>query len=154
MAPSPRPASESKSKSSSSTESATVTVDEYMAPRVPLEASIFAAVLFVFYLFALVQRGWFGDDKGGEAATQLLRRFSPGGLAVFRRVVRFSFWAMAIIHPIEAWWFDRTRLQKFGVRRGGRLWWLWIGSSLVEGGSPMKRFDIVVERLRGTGKRE
>lgn len=131
-----------------------VVVDEYMLPRVPYDLSIFFAVLFYYLCFVLVQTGWVAD--GGVLARGVeVGGLFPGGVEGFRWLVRVIFVPVVGIHLVETWLLERTRLRKYGVRRGGKVWWLWVGSVFIEGAMAFKRFDIVVERLkaRGEGKK-
>ena len=132
-----------------------VTVDEYMPPRWPYDAAVFAAVLVYYVVFGMVRAGVFDQDQddgvGGvgaaaRAAVEAVR--FPHGLAGFRWLVDAIFVPVLGIHLTETWWLERTRLRRFGVPRGSRVWWLWVGSVFIEGAMAFKRFDIVVERLR------
>ncbi|KAK4040343.1 hypothetical protein C8A01DRAFT_46326 [Parachaetomium inaequale] len=128
-----------------------VVVNEYMPPRVPYDAAIAVAVLVYFVSFALVRMGC--AAPGGLLARGVEAVRFPGGVGGFTWLVDVIFVPVLGIHLFEAWWLERTRLQRFGVRRGSRVWWLWMGSVFVEGAMAFKRFDIVVERLRGEGKK-
>jgi fumarate reductase subunit C len=68
-------------------------------------------------------------------------------------LVRTIFVPVLGIHVAETWWLERSRLKRFGVRRGSKVWWLWVVSVFIEGAMAFKRFDIVVERLKGEGKK-
>lgn len=131
---------------------AVVVVGEYMPPRVPYDLTIFLAVLFYYFTWVLVQAGGLGV---GSAAARVVEgvRF-PGGVAGFTWLVRTIFVPVLGIHVFETWLLERTRLRKFGVRRGSRVWWLWVGSVFVEGAMAFKRFDIIVERLKAEGKKK
>ena len=54
------------------------------------------------------------------------------------------------IHGVQAWRMDRTRLRRYNVVRGGRVWWLWMGDAMVEG---MYAFPPVDEWARGEEER-
>lgn len=134
------------------TAAAVVVVNEYMPPRVPYDLTIFLAVLFYYSTWVLVQAGGLG--AGGVAARVVEGVRFPGGVAGFAWLVRTIFVPVLGIHVFETWLLERTRLRKFGVRRGSRVWWLWVGSVFVEGAMAFKRFDIVVERLKAEGKKK
>ncbi|GAB1313521.1 hypothetical protein MFIFM68171_03731 [Madurella fahalii] len=123
-----------------------VVVDEYMAPRVPYDATIFVLVLQYFLLVGLLKAGLLGPGTalGGIVDASPF----PGGRAGFAWLVETIFVPVLGIHVAETWWLERSRLRKFGVRRWGRVWWFWMGSVFIEGFMAFKRFDIVVERLR------
>ncbi|KAL2157751.1 hypothetical protein VTH06DRAFT_5019 [Thermothelomyces fergusii] len=139
----------SSSSSSPGDGAAVVVVDEYMAPRVPWDLAVFVAVLVYYASLALVRAGLAGPGGGGAAAERALdaARF-PGGAAGFRWLVDALALPVLGIHLAETWWLERSRLRRFGVRRGSRVWWLWVGSVFIEGAMAFRRFDIVVERLR------
>jgi hypothetical protein len=56
-----------------------------------------------------------------------------------------------VIHLVECWWLDRTRLRGKMDRMSG-VWWAWMGCCFLEGLTAFKRFDREVERL--VGKKE
>jgi hypothetical protein len=130
-------------------------IDSYVPPRVPLDAAIFFAVLFYFAVAVLVRTGFFspvadtgtiGTGAPALAVQDALERFFPGGLAGFTWLVQTIFLPVLGIHLTEAWWMDRSRLCEHGVRRGSGVWWLWVGSTFVEGFMAFRRFDLLVER--------
>ena len=133
---------------------AVVVVDEYMPPRVPYDLTIFLAVLFYYLCFVLVQTGWVADGGVLARAVEVGGLF-PGGVEGFRWLVRVIFVPVVGIHVVETWLLERRKLRKYGVKRGSRVWWLWVGSVFIEGAMAFKRFDIVVERVkaRGEGKK-
>jgi hypothetical protein len=128
-----------------------VVVREYMPPRVPYDLAVFVAVLFYYFTFGLVRAGGFAP--GGLSALVVETVRFPGGVAGLKWLVNAIFVPVLAIHLVETWLLERTRLQKFGVRRGSRVWWLWVGSVFIEGAMAFKRFDIVVERLKAEGKK-
>ncbi|KAK3899596.1 hypothetical protein C8A05DRAFT_17990 [Staphylotrichum tortipilum] len=138
-------------------EGAVVVVAEYMPPRVPYDLAIFLAVLFYYFTFALVRLGLL-DPSNGSAAAVLAQtaveasRF-PGGVDGFVWLVNAIFVPVVGIHVFETWLLERTKLSKFGVRRGSKVWWMWVGSVFIEGAMAFKRFDIVVARLKAEGKK-
>ncbi|KAL2024114.1 hypothetical protein VTK56DRAFT_9894 [Thermocarpiscus australiensis] len=148
--PDPDPDPDLDLDSSSQSGETVVTVDEYMPPR-PGDWLILLSVVFYFALFALFRTGWFAQHGSGAAAAARamveMCRF-PYGVEGLRWVTEVIFVPVVGIHAAEAWWLERTRLRKFGVMRGSRVWWFWMVSVFVEGMMAFKRFDIVVERLR------
>ncbi|KAL2145214.1 hypothetical protein VTI28DRAFT_7723 [Corynascus sepedonium] len=137
---------------SSSAGAGTIAVNEYMAPRVPYDLAIFLAVLFYYLSFALVRAGLVAP--GSLAARGLEAARFPGGPAGFQWLVDTIIVPVLGIHIAETWWLERSRLRRFGVRRGSQVWWLWIGSVFIEGAMAFKRFDIIVERLKRDDKKK
>ncbi len=134
-----------------------VVVAEYMPPRVPYDLGVFLAVLFYYFTFALVRLGLFDPLNEGAAAVLVqkaveMSRF-PGGVDGFVWLVNTIFLPVLGIHLFETWLLERRKLSKFGVRRGSKVWWMWIGSVFIEGAMAFKRFDIVVERLQTEGRK-
>ena len=129
-----------------------VVVGEYVPPRWPYDGVIFGAVL-VYYFTCILLRAGYCEDGGLVGQVVEMVRF-PGGLAAFRWVVKTIFVPVLGIHLTETWWLVRTRLSRFGVRASSRVWWLWVGSVFIEGAMAFKRFDLLVERLRGQKKME
>jgi hypothetical protein len=140
------PESESGAKSGGG-DSAKVVVNEYMPPRIPVDITIFGSVLFYYACFTGVQLGYFAPGTAAARIVEELVRF-PYGLAGFTWLVRTIFVPVLAIHVAETWWLERSRLRRFGVRRGSKVWWLWVVSVFIEGGMAFKRFDLIVERLR------
>ncbi len=52
---------------------------------------------------------------------------------------------MALLHSAEAVYMERSRLQRHTVKMFGRVWWMWILSTFVEGVGAFLRFDEVVK---------
>ncbi|KAK3297887.1 uncharacterized protein B0H64DRAFT_393334 [Chaetomium fimeti] len=132
-------------------EKAVVVVNEYMAPRVPLDLAIFVGILAYYLSFGLV---WMGYVTPGSLTAQVVEavRF-PGGVEGFVWLVETIFVPVVVLHVFETWLLERTKLQKFGVKRGSAVWWMWVVSVFIEGAMAFKRFDIVVEKLKGKGKK-
>lgn len=133
---------------------ATVTVAEYVPPRGAYELTIFVLVLELYAAFALLRAGFLapGTVLGRlvEALTAFV--FPSHGLGGFVWLVETLIAPVVALHVAEAWWLERSRLRRFGVARGGRVWWLWMGSVSVEGFMAFKRFDELVERLKAKGQ--
>jgi len=58
------------------------------------------------------------------------------------------FWPMLAAHALEAATMHRTRMRRFNVPSGGRVWWAWVASCFVEGVGAFWRVDRVVEAER------
>jgi predicted CDP-diglyceride synthetase/phosphatidate cytidylyltransferase len=71
----------------------------------------------------------------------------------FTWLVEAIFVPVVVLHVFETWLLERTKLQKFGVRRGSAVWWKWVVSVFIEGAMAFKRFDLVVAKLRAQGKK-
>lgn len=129
-----------------------VVVREYMPPRVGSDMVIFLAVLFYYFTFGLVRAGCFVPGGLPAWAVEMVR--FPGGVDGFKWLVNTIFVPVLAIHVFETWLLERTKLQKFGVPRGSRVWWLWVGSVFIEGARAFTRFNIVVARLKAEGKKQ
>ncbi|KAK3304097.1 S-adenosyl-L-methionine-dependent methyltransferase [Chaetomium strumarium] len=110
-----------------------VVVNEYMPPRIPVDITIFSSVLFYYACFIAVQLGYFAPGTPASRIVEEVVRF-PYGPAGFTWLVRAIFVPVLAIHVAETWWLERSRLRRFGVRRGRKVWWLWMGSVFIEGG--------------------
>ena len=128
-----------------------VVVNEYMAPRVPLDLAIFVAVLGYYAAYGLVWMGYFTEGSAASRVVEGLR--FPGGVEQFTWLVEAIFVPVVALHVFETWLLERTKLQKFGVRRGSAVWWKWVVSVFIEGAMAFKRFDLVVEKVRAQGKK-
>ncbi|KAL2111337.1 hypothetical protein VUR80DRAFT_10235 [Thermomyces stellatus] len=72
----------------------------------------------------------------------------PGGARMQEWVVRAIRLPVLGIHLLEALHLDRTRLAKYGVRRGSGVWWAWMCSCFIEGFPAFRRFDGLVQQKR------
>ncbi|KAJ9161017.1 hypothetical protein NKR19_g2700 [Coniochaeta hoffmannii] len=115
-------------------------------------AVVTAGVVFYFACFAAVRLGWVRPGTGLWTALEKGGWF-PGGAGRFVWVVETIFVPVLGVHVGECWWLDRTRLRRFGVERGGGLWWMWMARCFLEGFSTFGSFDSVVKGER-EGKRE
>lgn len=70
----------------------------------------------------------------------------PGGPEWFVWIAKAIALPVLIIHLVEAYMMDRTRLRKYGVERGSGLWWTWIVSCFIEGYGCHQRIDAAVKR--------
>ncbi|KAK4228917.1 hypothetical protein QBC38DRAFT_473752 [Podospora fimiseda] len=126
-----------------------IVIKEFFPPR-PFDWIIFFSVLAYYFIYLFVQQGYFNDGTGVAQWLDTYWLF-PGilnGSKGFKWLTETIFWLVVGIHVAEASWLERSRLSKFGVKRGGKVWWLWMGSCFVEGAMAFKRFDILVERER------
>ncbi|KAK4122782.1 hypothetical protein N657DRAFT_480230 [Parathielavia appendiculata] len=129
-----------------------VVVSEYMPPRAPYDLAIIIGVLVYSACFGLICAGLV--ERGTAVGRVVEAARFPGGLRGFTWFVRdVLFWPTLVVHSTETWWLERSRLRQYGVKRGSKVWWLWMGSVFVEGFMVFKRFDIVVQRLRAQAKK-
>ncbi|KAK1836088.1 hypothetical protein QBC39DRAFT_422992 [Podospora conica] len=126
------------------------TVARYLPPR-GFDVVVFLGVLTYYSCYLLLRLGVL--DDGGLAAGWLEASPFPGGAEGFRWLVRTIAVPVLGIHVGEMWWFDRTRTSRYGVKRGGMVWWGWMGSVFFEGYPAFGRFDGEVRRVKG-GKKE
>ncbi|KAI0432283.1 putative integral membrane protein [Xylaria sp. FL1042] len=90
-----------------------------------------------------------GVLRPGTAAWRLLGAYFPyKGAEGFAWSVRTIAVPVAVIHFTEAWWMAHSRLAKYGVQMGSRLWFLWVLETFVEGFPAIRRFDGIVAEER------
>lgn len=70
----------------------------------------------------------------------------PGGPEWFLWISKMIALPVLLLHIAEAIMVDRTRLWKYGVQRGSKLWWKWMASTLIEGFGAFARIDATVKR--------
>lgn len=122
-----------------------IVVKRFLAPR-GFAAVVLTGVVFYFSCFATVRAGFVNP---GTPAWEILEKAGfPYGARGFRWLVDAIFIPVMAIHIGESWWFDRTRLARFGVARGSGLWWAWMVCCFFEGLTAFKRFDGEVALLR------
>ncbi|KAI4115842.1 MAG: hypothetical protein LQ345_003639 [Seirophora villosa] len=84
--------------------------------------------------------------------------FQPGSIifdVLLRHVARFARFCYTVqplvlsltlaIHLTEATYMARSRLRKHTVPTFSKLWWIWIGSTFIEGAGAFIRIDRIVE---------
>lgn len=126
-----------------------VEVTEYRRPR-GLGLFVFCSVLG--YLGCYAALPW---QVPGSALHSFWDAVFPGGARTQEWLVRTIFLPVVGIHLFEVLLMERTRLAKFGVRRGSGLWWAWLADCLIEGFPVFQRFDGLVRSLRkAKGKAE
>ncbi|KAK3941703.1 hypothetical protein QBC46DRAFT_381784 [Diplogelasinospora grovesii] len=126
-----------------------VVVKDFVPPR-PQDWAVFVSVAFYFVCFAVVRSGM---AESGTPLGNVLNHWLhvcgiSDGAAWYRWLVNTIFIPVMCIHISEVFWLDRTRLGRFGVRRGSWAWWRWMSSGFFEGVMVFKRFDAVVEGLK------
>jgi len=121
---------------------ADVDITTYTRPR-GFDSFVFGAVVFYFLCFFTLP--W---AVQGNPIWEFWNVVFPGGAETYRWVVRTIFIPVLGIHLFEMALLERTRLRKYGVERGTRVWWLWMGSCFFEGYPAFKRFDGLVRKKR------
>ncbi len=116
----------------------TVTVKEYVRPR-GLMAVVWIVVFVTFLAFS--RRANF---RPGSWCYDGLLSYVPSFGNFCWRIQPLVFYPMVVLHAAEATYMERTRLQRHTVKVFGRVWWMWISSTFVEGIGAFLRFDEVV----------
>lgn len=119
-----------------------VSVTSYTPPR-GLALFVFCSVAFYFACYLSLP--W---QVPGSAQRAFWDAVFPGGAAAQEWVVRAIFIPVLGIHIVEILVLERTRLARFGVRRGSGVWWAWVGSCFFEGYPAFQRFDGMVREAR------
>ncbi|KAL8670591.1 MAG: hypothetical protein Q9168_004884 [Polycauliona sp. 1 TL-2023] len=127
-----------------------ITLKRYIPPYSHLHRAIFIYVIVVlvtFPLFSILPRSTI------QSFFSSLPLPHPYGLKIMRFFYAVQPWILSIIaaiHPLEAWWMHRTRLTRYNVCMGGKVWWLWMGSTFIEGFGAFQRVgaEIRSEQLK------
>jgi hypothetical protein len=127
-----------------------IVVRSYAPPATTLDISVMAAVLLYGACFALVRTGMVHPGSLVGRIVETVR--FPGGIPSFKWLVNAIALPVLAIHLAEAWYLDRTRLQKFGVKRGSALWWMWMTSCFIEGRGAFGRFGALVREAKAKAK--
>ncbi|KAL8957238.1 MAG: hypothetical protein Q9193_005436 [Seirophora villosa] len=119
-----------------------ITVKKYTRPT-GFMAVVFLAVLLTYVFFS--KRSNF--QSGSIIYDVLLRHVA--------RFARFCYTVQPLvlsltlaIHLTEATYMARSRLKKHTVPTFSKLWWIWIGSTFIEGAGAFIRIDRIVEDER------
>ena len=131
-----------------------VKLERYLPPQTLLQRTIFLAALGTYFLIISRVLGHLGE---GTFFYNHVASFWPLGRTAGQRAGNFL-WTldrvavpMLLLHLGETVALERTRLQRYGVKRCCKLWWAWVGSTFVEGYGSWDRIAGEVERLRGKG---
>ena len=119
-----------------------VEVREFTWPQ-PL--GIFIATAVTFYFACYYSLPW---QVPGSRMYSFWDSIYPGGAPKQEWLVRKIFFPVVGIHLFEVLLLDKTRLTKYGVRRGSGLWWAWAFSCFMEGFPVFSRFDGLVRKKR------
>ncbi|KAL3426620.1 hypothetical protein PVAG01_00129 [Phlyctema vagabunda] len=118
-----------------------ISITEYERPRKPFHIAVFAICLNVMVLFLARSRivpGTFLYDS--------ILPYFPGGPTLFLKLTRTFAIPTLLIHIVESYILDRTRLRKYNVPRGSGLWYKWMASCFIEGFACFARIDATVKR--------
>jgi hypothetical protein len=117
-----------------------IRVTEFVGP-----SGLWVLVPVLFLLTLVVS--WNADKiiPGTWLYDDLLKYF-PGGPEVFKTVGSKAVVPAVLVHIVETWYLDTSRLRKYGVECGSGLWFKWIGTCLLEGFGAFQRIDAIVER--------
>ncbi|KAK0266466.1 hypothetical protein LTS09_000419 [Friedmanniomyces endolithicus] len=111
------------------------TVKEFLPPT-GIYAVLFTTITFVFLAYS--QRWWF-------APGQLVEGWLGPGFARFSFVMQpWVLGVMLFMHTTEMLYFMRYKLIRHSVNPGSRLFWLWTGTTFVEGAGAFWRFNGLV----------
>ncbi|KAK0366331.1 hypothetical protein LTR02_006735 [Friedmanniomyces endolithicus] len=112
-----------------------ITVKEFLPPT-GVYAVLFATITLVFLAYS--QRWWF-------APGQVVERVLGPGFARFSFVMQpWVLGVMLFMHTTEMLYLMRYKLIRHSVNPGSRLFWLWTGTTFVEGAGAFWRFNGLV----------
>ncbi|KAL4891655.1 putative integral membrane protein [Aspergillus ambiguus] len=118
-----------------------VVITEYRAPR-GMHAVIFAVCLGLMVGFG--RRAHF--EEGSWVARTMGEEMAQKGWTVQPWVLG----GLVGAHVLEALLLAVTRLRRHGVELFSRVWWMWMGSTVIEGFAAFQRIDgMVKEKQKG-----
>lgn len=101
-----------------------ITIKEFVAPTGPYLVG-FVVVLTTFLAFSF---------RGNFEAGSIISAVLPTRFARFCWTIQpFVLYPMLVIHSVESWHMARGRLRKHNVNVRDRVWWLWMGTTFIEG---------------------
>ncbi|ROW06918.1 hypothetical protein VMCG_04136 [Cytospora schulzeri] len=102
----------------------------------------FAGLTFYWVSCVLVYGGFVTPGSGIWRVLELVR--FPYGPVGYIWLVRRIFALVLAIHAFESFWLDRSRLAPGGLRRGSKVWFLWVAAGFFEGLPAYRRWDRLV----------
>ncbi len=117
----------------------TVTVKEYTRPRG------FMAVVWIAAFVTFIAFSRRANFRPGSWCYDGLLKYVPNFGNFCWKIQPLLITPMALLHSAEAVYMERSRLQRHTVKMFGRVWWMWILSTFVEGVGAFLRFDEVVK---------
>lgn len=118
-----------------------IQITEYEPPKSLVHRTIFGLCAMTFVIFTTKQ--WIVP---GTWVYDKVLPWWPGGPEWFLWISNVIALPVLGIHLYEAYTLDSTRLRKYGVERGSRVWWKWICSCFIEGFACFQRIDATVKR--------
>ncbi|THW55481.1 hypothetical protein D6D20_09448 [Aureobasidium pullulans] len=116
-----------------------ITVKEYISPT-GLYLAGFVIVSTTLVAFSL---------RSNFEAGSLISAVVPDWFARFCWTIQpFIFYGMLVIHSAETWHMTSGRLRKHNVNVLSRIWWLWMGTTFIEGVGAYNRFDKMIKKKR------
>ena len=113
-----------------------IRITEYESPQGFIQNAIVFGVLLAYTVFSTMH-----NYVPGTVIYDKVLPWFPGGPEFFIWLVKRIAIPTVVIHLVESYWLDRSRLRKHGVDRGSELWWKWIGSCFIEGRGSFVRID-------------
>jgi hypothetical protein len=128
-------------ESRSALDISSIRITFYEPPRSPFQIFVFTACLFTFGVFVfrnqIVPGTWFYDVP---------LAYWPGGPEWFVWIAKTIALPVLVIHLIETYMLETTKLRKHGVERGTALWWKWVLSCFIEGYGSHQRVGAAIKR--------
>lgn len=101
-----------------------ITIKEYLAPT-GWYLALFILVSTVFVAFR---------TRGNFEAGSIIAAIVPGSFARFCWTIQpFIWYGMLAIHGAETYHMSNGRLKKHNVNIRSQVWWLWMGTTFIEG---------------------
>lgn len=123
-----------------------VRLNTYKPPTPPLHLFMFCLCTSIYFSCFLIN--WGASSVPGTILSYILQKRFPGGLERSRSLVNKATLSLLACHTAETWYMDRSRLGKYGIRRGTTLWWCWVSSCMIEGIGSFRRLDAEVKRIK------
>ncbi|KOS21719.1 hypothetical protein ESCO_001694 [Escovopsis weberi] len=105
-----------------------------------------ASYAFIFFFVGCVAT--LPYVRPGSGAWGAIDAVFPGGVGVYRSVVKAVTWPALAIHVAEALAFDRLRMRRHDVPRWSALWWKWEINVFIQGYGAWKKIGAFVDEER------
>ena len=121
-----------------------IVIEKYTSPRI-IPEQMFLVLWYTFLIF-FSPKSYLYSFVGP---------FTPEGFANFFFAIRtYVCWFVVLVHSVETIYFAKGQMRRHDVPVLSRVWWKWVGCTMVEGMGAQLRFGKLVDAERRSLERK